>query len=187
MKQEMAKVQSAELATLAVRCGELHRSIEGHRSEMRELLVEAKKTCGTGRNGTWLKWVSANHDVLGFDHHQAARYMLSDRAYTLYQNREAKRLRERNQEMSQALREQKADQAAARATQAQAVDVRRADRADVEKTQMALDLISAGYRALAMKFHPDKGGSAEQQAALTAARDRLVALVSEPNPCPLCG
>jgi hypothetical protein len=37
-------------------------------------------------------------------------------------------------------------------------------------------IISAGYRRLAVRLHPDKGGNAEDMAALNAARDRLLRL-----------
>lgn len=39
--------------------------------------------------------------------------------------------------------------------------------------EVALNLIDIGYRALAAKLHPDKGGSAEAMARLNKARDLL--------------
>jgi hypothetical protein len=41
--------------------------------------------------------------------------------------------------------------------------------------QLALQLIDIGYKALATKLHPDKGGSREAMSRLNQARDRLKA------------
>jgi hypothetical protein len=47
---------------------------------------------------------------------------------------------------------------------------------DVEKA-----IISAGYRQLAKKAHPDAGGTEKDMVALSAARDRLIATLSTPR------
>jgi hypothetical protein len=39
--------------------------------------------------------------------------------------------------------------------------------------RLALQLIDVGYKALATKLHPDKGGSREAMSRLNAVRDRL--------------
>jgi hypothetical protein len=41
--------------------------------------------------------------------------------------------------------------------------------------KLGLQMIGIGYRALASKLHPDKGGSREVMMRLTAERDRLKA------------
>ena len=51
---------------------------------------------------------------------------------------------------------------------------------------VAQHLIDAGYKALAMKFHPDRGGSSDAMVLLTAARDGLKHenALHEPALCP---
>jgi DnaJ-class molecular chaperone len=39
--------------------------------------------------------------------------------------------------------------------------------------KMARQLIDAGYRALALKHHPDKGGSKEAMARLVVIRNQM--------------
>ena len=41
------------------------------------------------------------------------------------------------------------------------------------RRKIALELISAGYKALAIKLHPDKGGSREAMILLNEVRDLL--------------
>jgi hypothetical protein len=50
---------------------------------------------------------------------------------------------------------------------------------EVEKS-----IISAGYRQLAKKAHPDAGGSDKAMIALNSARDRLLSAVSAAPPRP---
>ena len=61
-------------------------------------------------------------------------------------------------------------------------------RVEERKTErdLALKLINAGYRALAAKTHPDRGGSIDVMAKLNAIRDRLKRAV-ERNARPHCG
>jgi hypothetical protein len=42
-----------------------------------------------------------------------------------------------------------------------------------EQSELALRLIDIGYKALAMKLHPDKGGSQDAMARLNLVRNRL--------------
>lgn len=44
--------------------------------------------------------------------------------------------------------------------------------------ELERDIISAGYRQLAKKMHPDKGGTAAGMVRLNAARDRLKAMLA---------
>jgi DnaJ-class molecular chaperone len=41
------------------------------------------------------------------------------------------------------------------------------------KYKLAMQLIDIGYKALATKFHPDKGGSRDAMSRLNEVRDRL--------------
>ncbi len=51
-------------------------------------------------------------------------------------------------------------------------ELKRTEERDAEK-QLALQLIDIGYRTLATKLHPDKGGSRDAMARLNRVRDRL--------------
>jgi hypothetical protein len=51
---------------------------------------------------------------------------------------------------------------------------------DLEK-----QIISAGYKQLSKRAHPDKGGTSEQMVKLNAARDRLKALIAGAESSPL--
>lgn len=44
---------------------------------------------------------------------------------------------------------------------------------------LARDLVAAGYRQLALKRHPDRGGSAEAMHALTELKDQMLRLLAE--------
>jgi len=46
--------------------------------------------------------------------------------------------------------------------------------------ELALEIITAGYHALSRKAHPDVGGNASEQSALSRVRDWLVAIVKNP-------
>jgi hypothetical protein len=51
-------------------------------------------------------------------------------------------------------------------------EMKRADERDAQR-QLALQLIDIGYKALATKLHPDKGGSRDAMSRLNQVRDRL--------------
>jgi hypothetical protein len=51
-------------------------------------------------------------------------------------------------------------------------EVNRAEEREAQR-KLALQLIDIGYKALASKLHPDKGGSRDAMARLNAVRDRL--------------
>jgi hypothetical protein len=55
-------------------------------------------------------------------------------------------------------------------------EVKRAEERDAQR-KLALQLIDIGYKALASKLHPDKGGSRDAMARLNAVRGRLKAAV----------
>ena len=51
-------------------------------------------------------------------------------------------------------------------------ELKRADEREAQR-KLALQLIDIGYKVLARKLHPDKGGSRDAMARLNAVRDRL--------------
>ena len=53
-------------------------------------------------------------------------------------------------------------------------DLNRAEEREAQR-KLALQLIDIGYKALASKLHPDKGGSRDAMARLNTVRDRLKA------------
>jgi hypothetical protein len=53
------------------------------------------------------------------------------------------------------------------------------EREDKLEKKLALDLIDIGYRALALKLHPDKGGSADAMSRLNTVRDNLKSCVND--------
>jgi hypothetical protein len=53
-------------------------------------------------------------------------------------------------------------------------ELKRADERDASR-KLALQLIDIGYKALATKLHPDKGGSRDAMSRLNTVRDRLKA------------
>jgi hypothetical protein len=53
-------------------------------------------------------------------------------------------------------------------------ELKRADEREAQR-KLALQLIDIGYKVLASKLHPDKGGSREAMARLNQVRDRLKA------------
>jgi hypothetical protein len=55
-------------------------------------------------------------------------------------------------------------------------EMNRADEREAQR-KLALQLIDIGFKALASKLHPDKGGSRDAMARLNAVRDRLKAHV----------
>ncbi len=46
-----------------------------------------------------------------------------------------------------------------------------------QQLELVLDIINSGYKAEAIKRHPDKGGTNEAMHGLPECRDRLIALV----------
>lgn len=55
-----------------------------------------------------------------------------------------------------------------------AAELKRVEERDAQR-QLALQLIDIGYKALATKLHPDKGGSRDAMSRLNQVRDRLKA------------
>jgi hypothetical protein len=47
------------------------------------------------------------------------------------------------------------------------------------RVRLALDLVEAGFKVLAMRYHPDKGGSAETMMTLVQVRADLSRIIDE--------
>lgn len=65
-----------ELQTIAERCGELHRGIEGAKGnyeEIRGLLLQVRES--TKRTTGFMVWLKDNEAVLGFESRQAYHYL----------------------------------------------------------------------------------------------------------------
>jgi Protein of unknown function (DUF3102) len=145
-----------------------------------EMLIEAKGQVG---HGGWGRWLSKNFDL---SDRQASRYMRLARHVRNQIGRGAADL-----EMFKSLRDMDGDTERARehrqSTQQQQFrrvlrDVARDDfvqerqaRDDEIKLHrdLAEELVDIGYRALATRLHPDRGGSKDAMSRLNRVRDEL--------------
>jgi hypothetical protein len=136
-----------------------------------EKLIEAKKQLNRGE---WMDWLRDNFHKSA---NQAAIYMRLARQ--IHGGREFKSLRDMHQKMR--TRHPAGLPAAIRRLMAGLhVDLDEWSEKDIaEREQMQLmqklarQVIDAGYRALSMKLHPDKGGSNEAMRRLTEVRALL--------------
>ena len=144
----------------------------------RLLKLEKKKLGSTDR---WLAWCAKE---FGWSRptaykHLDPKQLERDRAAT----GESRRSRQADDEARRALWDdlkRKAAENEARRTQekppfydaVQAEDERRKKLLD-----MANQIVVAGYRAMAKRLHPDVGGSAQEMAMLTEARDEMTQLI----------
>jgi len=153
----------------------LHRDSEANRIAIRDLLRQQKKE--------FLSWLEANGDVLGFGVRQAQFYMLSD----------AKRLRmlegRRLRSRAEAVHEEKKQQEKQIEARVEASIAAVSSRVLVKgQRALAEEFIDSGNRAMRKTYHPDVGGSVEQQMAVTAMRDTLLKLLDDPfHPARLAG
>jgi hypothetical protein len=150
-----------------------------HYTEAGRMLIEAKEQLA---HGAWGRWLAKNFDL---SHRQASEYMrwarernqigaASANFTSLNQMRgETDRARERrNSSQQQAFRRILRDVARDEFVQ------ERQTRDDEVKLHrdLAEELIDIGYRALATKLHPDRGGSKDAMARLNRVRDELKAI-----------
>jgi hypothetical protein len=145
-----------------------------------EKMIEAKSQMLKGEFGPWIK---RNFNI-GYQH--AERYMTYARATAGTQN-------QRLRGFSEVMREEGGDPTYGKVVRKQEwhdpvkhlinkvdvetlnlrrEDLRRADESRAQK-ELGLQLIEIGYKVLAKKLHPDKGGSREAMARLNAVRNRL--------------
>jgi hypothetical protein len=137
---------------------EHERGMEHYRN-VGELLLEAKPGLP---HGQFTKWIHANFD---FSYEMAKLYMRATKGERVPFLRDVKRDRATRR---------KAYTPPAKASPTRHVPSE--EKAGVR--EMGRDLIDAGFRALAVKMHPDKsGGSVQKMTQLTRARDVLIELI----------
>ena len=136
-----------------------------------EMLIEAKEQVGRGE---WGGWIKRNFHL---SRNQATDYMKLVKAIELSPRRQFSSLREATRPDATShgpAWQQPVQQITARVD----VGALARDRQDKEREQQTLhklshQLIDIGYKVLAAKLHPDKGGSAEAMARLNKVRSIL--------------
>jgi len=141
-----------------------------------EMLIEAK---GQVAYGGWGRWLTKNFDL---SHRQANEYMRWAREYDQNRGGAAKisSLRQMSGHTERRREERQSDQQ--QAFRRVLRDVARDDfiqerqaRDDEIKLhrELAEELVDLGYRALATRLHPDRGGSKDAMTRLNRVRDEL--------------
>jgi hypothetical protein len=162
--------------------GELQQGNDAGREHYRragEMLIEAKDQVGYGGWGTWL---SKNFEL---SRSTAAAYMQWARSYQDHLSRDARQpeftsLRQMRGDADRVReeRQSKQQQDFRRVLR----DIARDDFVQERQTRddevklhrdLAEELIDLGYRALATKLHPDRGGTKDAMARLNRVRDEL--------------
>jgi len=139
-----------------------------------EMLIEAKEQVA---RGSWSRWVKNNFDL---SQETARRYMLFSRLAdaggvkihgakaTLEAALGEQPRRERHAPW------QKIRHATERVNVTRLADERQSRETELKlHRELALQLIDLGYRALATRLHPDRGGSRDAMARLNVVRDEL--------------
>jgi hypothetical protein len=132
-----------------------------------EKLIEAKSRCD---HGEFMTWVRRNFKI---SHRQATNYMalaeanqngiilpfskITNPTYVPYESRKKRPKIERPKINWEVLRQ---------------AEMERSQERDLQR-KMALQIIDIGYKFLANKLHPDKGGSKEAMVRLNEVRTRL--------------
>lgn len=143
-----------------------------------QMLVEAKDQVS---HGAWGSWLSKNFDM---DQRTARRYMqwarsydenghgVSEPQYTSLRHMTGQRERERENRQS---KQQQDFRRVMRDVPRDEFVQERQTRDDEIKLhrELAEELIDIGYRALATRLHPDRGGSKDAMARLNRVRDEL--------------
>jgi hypothetical protein len=188
-KERSEPVQKpVEMLTLAEQIGALHREIEAQPArytEMHALLTQAKREAG---DGGWLKWLADNRKVLGFGERQAQLYLRPPASRDADQSAHRERMAAHRERQSRAMPQVKGKgkwvpvgEALGKGTNADGIEEPPKALSNTPASDASRDLmfqiVEAGYRAMSLKMHPDTGGTAEEQRALTAARDWLVTVI----------
>jgi len=148
-----------------------------------QMLIEAKDQVA---HGGWARWLSKNFDL---SDRVASRYMrwarehdqigrgpsdLSYRSLSQMEGDTDRRREQRSSPQQQAFKRVLRDMA-----RDDFIQERQARDDEVKlHRDLAEDLIDAGYRALATKLHPDRGGSKDAMARLNTVRDDLKAIAA---------
>ena len=141
-----------------------------------EMLNEAK---GQVPKGSWGRWLTKNFEL---SQNTAIRYM---RLARLSDDQEPA-LTSRGETLYSAIGERrgrsawdKVHQAADRVNVERLADERQAVADEIKlHRELAIQLIDLGYRALATRLHPDRGGSKDAMARLTTVRDELKSIAA---------
>jgi hypothetical protein len=146
-----------------------------HYTNAGEMLIEAKESDQVP-HGSWSRWLTKNFDLSqrtaqvymqwARQKRSGAAHLTSLRSMTGHTGRDReKRNSTQQQQFRRVLRDVAADTF---------VQERQARDDEVElHRELAEELIDLGYRALATKLHPDRGGSKDAMARLNRVRDEL--------------
>jgi hypothetical protein len=160
--------------------GELQQGNDAGREHYRqvgEMLLEAKDQVG---HGAWGRWLSKNFEL---SHRQANEYMRwarerqnsaagSKPTYTSL--REFRGATERDREHSQSKQQQQFRRVLREVARDDFVQERQDRKDELALHQdLAVELVEIGYRALATRLHPDRGGTKDAMARLNRVRDEL--------------
>jgi len=142
-----------------------------------EMLIEAQKQVGYGG---WAKWLSKNFDL---SRSTAAVYMRWAREVDLSRDarqptytslREMRGDAERDREHRQSTQQQQFRRVLREVARDDFVQERQARDDEIKlHRELAEELVDIGYRALATRLHPDRGGSKDAMMRLNRVRDEL--------------
>jgi hypothetical protein len=143
-----------------------------------EMLIEAKEQVAYGGWGRWLQKNFALHQTTANDYIRLARKHREFEGGALKvpptSLRDASGDTERERQHRQSSQQQAFRRVLRDVAAETFVQERQARDDEIElHRELAVELIDIGYRALATKLHPDRGGSKEAMARLNRVRDEL--------------
>jgi len=161
--------------------GELQQGDSAGREHYRragEMLIEAKEQVA---RGTWGRWLSKNFDLSDRTaqvYMQLARQIRSGAAH-LTSMREMTGQTERTREERGSSQQKQFRRTLREVARDDFVQERQARDDEIQlHRELATELIDLGYRALATRLHPDRGGSKEAMARLNVVRDELKSIAA---------
>lgn len=157
-----------------------HELIEGdeaglqHYRRAGEMLMEAREQVP---HGSWGRWLSKNFEL---SQNTALRYM----RFARKSENEASNFIARGESLTKAIGEKRAEkphvvfkslfEATGRVNVTRLADERKSRDEEIKlHRDLAIQLIDLGYRALATRLHPDRGGSRDAMMRLNTVRDEL--------------
>jgi hypothetical protein len=163
--------------------GELQQGDTAGREHYRragEMLIEAKDS-GQVAHGSWSRWLTKNFDLsqrTAQIYMQWAREMRTGSSHfsSMYQMRGGT---DRDREERTSTQQKQFRRSMREITRDDFVQERqrRDDELQLHR-DLAMQLIDLGYRALATRLHPDRGGSKEAMARLNIVRDELKSIAA---------
>ena len=150
----------------------------GHYTQAGRMLIEAKDQVG---HGGWVKWLTKNFEL---SRQTANVYMRWARLHNNLEDgglqipptsfRQMSGATDRDRESYQSTQQQQFRRVLRDVARDAFVQERQALDGEVRlHRELAEELVDIGYRALATKLHPDRGGSKEAMARLNRVRDEL--------------